>query len=347
MPLRTHDPATDLYMPLANGRDWDPHTIHTHYFGFSVPEHALSAFLYIRCQPTFELCSAGVSIFRGMKDNVRALEVEYLDWVVTLPYPEVSDAGFTTGNGLSVRFLEPGRTVQLRYRAPDGSASFDLVQEALTPLIARGHVMPGEDEDSDPANRPGGTEQFMHCRGEVQLYGERYDVDCFPARDRSWCQVRAETEKIFPPVGWSPMWFGDDLAFNQVGWEPLDTEPAWQGLFDVPADAPSHYFGWLYSSGELLDVVRVRRNVLEYHPELGMAVRQDIEAEDERGRIHRFRGEAVATATVPSWPNNAFFDSLYRWESDDGRVTHCTYQETWYRRYQRALRERRRSRALA
>ena len=38
-----------------------------------------------------------------------------------------------------------------------------------------------------------------------------------------------------------------------------------------------------------------------------------------------------------SWPNVGFCDSVHRWEDEQGRVTHCTYQEIWWDRYQRKM----------
>ncbi len=136
------------------------------------------------------------------------------------------------------------------------------------------------------------------------------------------------------------MCFGDDLMFNQVGFEPLDTDPTWKGLFDVPPDRPSHHFGWVIRKGEARQLTRVRRRVLARHPGSFGALRQEIEAEDEAGDGYTFRGEAVALAHLPSWPNNYFLDSVYRWEDDQGRVTHRTGQEAWYHTYHRAMRER-------
>ena len=88
---------------------------------------------------------------------------------------------------------------------------------------------------------------------------------------------------------------------------------------------------------ETRSVVSVRRNVLEYHPRIHMATRQEITAEDDHGEIYRFRGEAVATASLPAWPNVSFHDSVYRWEDDQGRIAHSTYQEIWFDAYQRAM----------
>jgi hypothetical protein len=205
-------------------------------------------------------------------------------------------------------------------------------------------VMPGEEHDSDPANSPGGSEQFMHVTGELVLRGTRYEVDCLHPRDRSWRQVRAETPSApVPPVGWSPMCFGEDLIFNQISFEARDTDPEWVGVYDVPADRPSHHFAWLYADGETHAITRVRRNVIERHPQLYASLKQEIEAEDEHGRIHRFTGQAIAMTAMPAWPNVTFRDSVYRWEDESGRVTHSTYQEIWFDAYQRAMKQRHRT----
>jgi hypothetical protein len=84
--------------------------------------------------------------------------------------------------------------------------------------------------------------------------------------------------------------------------------------------------------------VRPRRRVRLY-----AATRQEIEAEDERGRLHRFSGSAIAMSVIPAWPNVTFRDSIYRWEDEQGRVTHSTYQEIWFDAYQRAMKARHRS----
>jgi len=342
MALATHRPETDLMLPLpAPGERWDPHTIHTHYFGLSVPQASLGAFLYVRYQPAFPLAQGGIAIFRGL-DNVSPLDVDFLDYEVTMPWPKVERNTITTANGLTIEFLEPGRKVRLRYESADRETRFDLVQTAVTPLFARGHVMPGEAEQSDPSQSPGGSEQFMHSTGELVVRGERFVVDCHAARDRSWRQIRTERQGAVksPPVGWSPMYFGDDLVFNQVSFEPLATDPAWRGLYDVPTNRPTHHFAWVYRGGEPRAIRRVRRRVLERHAELHAATRQEIEAEDETGDVYHFHGQAIAMAAVPAWPNASFRDSVYRWVNDDGRVAHCTYQEIWFDGYQRAMKSK-------
>ncbi|MDT7621044.1 MAG: hypothetical protein QOC75_5435 [Pseudonocardiales bacterium] len=343
MPIGIHPGETDLWLPLpAPGEQWDPHLIHTHYFGFSIPEAQIGAFLYVRYQPAFPLSQGGVCIFQGT-DNVEHTDMAYLDYEITMPWPTVEGNTVTTANGLRIEFTELGRTARITYTSHDGDTSLDVVAEAVTPLLARGHVMPGEeDHHNDPSREPGGTEQFMHMTGELVLHGERHTIDCYAPRDRSWRQIRVEKRGAvpIPPVGWSPMYFGPDLIFNQISFEPLDTDPAWAGLFEV-GNRPSHHYAWIQLGEETREIVRVRRNVLEYHPTIHLPIRQEIEAEDETGATYRFTGEAIACASLPAWPNTSFHDSVYRWEDQEGRVAYATYQELWFDTYQRAMKKRR------
>jgi hypothetical protein len=104
---------------------------------------------------------------------------------------------------------------------------------------------------------------------------------------------------------------------------------------------PSHHYAWIQLGEETREIVRVRRNVLEYHPTIHLPIRQEIEAEDETGATYRFTGEAIACASLPAWPNTSFHDSVYRWEDQEGRVAYATYQELWFDTYQRAMKKRR------
>ncbi len=342
MPVATLPSETDLILPLpADGEQWDPHTIHTHYFGFSVPEARIGAFLYVRYMPTFPLCQGGVCVFEGT-DNVEHTDMAFLDYELTMPWPTIDGASVTTENGLRIEFPAPGRTARITYTSSDGACSIDVLQEAVTPLLARGHIMPGEEDHHDPARQPGGSEQFMHATGTLTLHGTEHAIDCYAPRDRSWRQVRVETRGAVPvpPVGWSPMYFGEDLIFNQISFEPLDTDPAWKGLYDV-GDRPSHHYAWVQRDGETREIVHVRRNVLERHPRIHLPMRQEIEATDEDGDTYRFTGEAIAAASLPAWPNASFHDSVYRWTDEAGRETHATYQEIWFDTYQRAMKSHR------
>jgi hypothetical protein len=342
MTLSIQPGDTDLLVPLPEpGEVAHPYTVHTHYFGFTIPEAGIGAYLYARYMPAFRLSQGGPVIFRGL-DNVSLLDADHHDYRTTMPWPDVAENVIRFDNGYEIDFVRPGELVHLRYKSADGDVGFDLEQRAVTPLVSRGHIVPGEEEHhDDPTRGHGGSEQFMHCTGELNLRGETYPIDCYAVRDRSWNQIRTEEPggaQPSPPVGWTPAYFGDDLAFNVTSIESPDTEPAWLGLYDIPDGAPTSYYKWLVRDGELVDITAVRRNVLEYHPLLHSAIRQELELVDSTGRTHRFEGRALAMAPMHSWPNVGFCDSVHRWEDEQGRVTHCTYQEIWWDRYQRARR---------
>src|SRR5207237_10682535 len=135
---------------------------------------------------------------------------------------------------------------------------------------------PGEAPATEPAPRPGGSEQSRPSGGGRVGGGVRHAVDGHPIRDRSWRQVRSEREVVHPPVAWSPMRFGDDLMFNQVGFESPDTGPVWKGLFDVPDDARTFHFGWIWVDGDARPLTRLRRDLARDHPDLFAAREQEI-----------------------------------------------------------------------
>lgn len=350
MSLVTEAAETDLILPRpAAGESIHPYTVHTHYFGFTVPEAGIGAYLYARYMPAFGLSQGGPTIFRGM-DNAALLDAAHHDYRATMPWPQVDGGRITFDSGYVIDVVTPGEAIELSYRSPDGAVSFQLEQRAVTPLVKRGHIVPGEDDHhDDPSRRHGGTEQFMRCTGELRLHGDRFDVDCFAVRDRSWNQVRTEEPggaRPSPPIGWSPAYFGEDLAFNVTSFEARDTDPAWAAVYgedEVPPDTPTSYYKWLVRDGELREIVDVRRDVLEYHPVLNVAVRQELELVEATGERHRFSGRALSATPMHSWPNIAFCDTVHRWEDERGRVTHCTYQEIWWDRYQRASRASRAS----
>lgn len=329
LPLQS--PDFDIYMPLpAEGEVLDPCTILTYYFGFSIPEAAIGGFIYGRNQPAFPLSQGGVCIFQGT-DNYDFLDMEFSDYRNTMPWPVVTENSVEYINRLKFEFLELGKRARVTYKSPDGGTSLDLLQEAVTPLLARGHVVPGEDLHKDETLQTGGLEQVMRCTGELVLNGERFDVDCFNARDRSWGQVRPEGKRAVaaPPVGWSPMYFDESFIFNQVSFEPMSENPPWASLYDIPDNAPTFHFAWICVDGEMRAVKSVHRNVTKRHPILSVAMAQTIIAEDETGQMHKFFGEAVAMANMPSWPNAALRVGVYRWTDEQGRVTHDSYQEMW------------------
>lgn len=333
MDFQTHAPETDLALPdLDRGTHWDPMTIFTHAELLSVPGAQISIFCYLRCLPAFGMSQGGISIFQGLDNPANTGGIAYLDYRDTAPWPTIDGNTFTTANGLRLDFEVPGERLRLQYQSPDGTTTLDVVQTAVTPLLGRGHIIPGEDTDSDPASEPGGSEQIMRAEGTLLLNGEHHTISSTDCRDRSWRQVRSEAANAAgaPPICWTPMHFGEHLTFNQVSIEPEDTDPLWSGLFEVPTDRPTHHFAWVRVDGEMREITSVRRTVHEYHPVLLAPIEQTVEASDSAGQEYRFHGVAMAMGSVPTWTNATLRQILYRWTNEStGDTAENSGQEIW------------------
>jgi hypothetical protein len=330
-------PESDVYLPLPEaGEQWDPHTIHSHYFGFAIPDKAIGAFIYMRYQPAFPLLSGGVLIYQGL-DNLVLSDSLFHDYELTMPWPPGDAHTFKTANGLSVQFVEPGRLAQLSFRSEEGATEFEITATAVSGLAARGHVLPGEAENKVPTS--GGSEQFMHYEGTLVVNGERLEVDSYYPRDRSWRQVRRDTRDFppGPPTTWTPVYFDEGLAFNQIGIDDPAKDPPWAGGFDVDPAAPTHVFGWVSRDGEVKAVTEVSRVATRLHPltyaPLDMTIHA-VDADDER---YDLVGTAVAFSPIPAWPNLTAWETLMRWEASDGRVGFGPAQSVWNQRAQHAL----------
>jgi hypothetical protein len=343
MPHQILGPESDLFGidPNEQKGSYRPHTTHTHYFGFHIPEEGIGCYSYVRWLPYFPLMQGNVMVFQGT-DNHQLLDMAHLDYEMTCPWPEVDGNMIKTTQGYRIEFLELGRKARVTYTSTDGRCSFELEQTAISPLCGRAAVLPGE--DLFKSMQPGGSEQFMHCVGELKLHGHTYPIDCKPVRDRSWNQDRSETRRgrVDLPISWTSVHFDEDLYINQVGFEQERAHPSWKGYLDPPPEGyPGFLFAWVGRGDDIRDVVRVEREVTELHPTLYLPLRQEIEIEDERGEIYRMTGEALAHSPIVGWPHAFAYDSVYRWETDDGRIGYGSCQGIWYEAYQHAMKEKR------
>lgn len=145
-------------------------------------------------------------------------------------------------NSITFDFIEPGKKVRILYNGKDGETRINVTQTALHPMLPRGYVLPGEEKNTDPTQKPTGLEQLMSCKRTLTVNGRKYKVDCYAARDRSIRQVRTEDEIVSPPFGCS---FGPDFCFNQAGFENPGENPSWLSIFPWPKDRPTTTFAWI------------------------------------------------------------------------------------------------------
>ena len=187
-----------------------------------------------------------------------------------MSWPEVDGNTITTDNGLRIEFPEPGRVAKVSYDSAEADDSFELTQtarHAAAPARPRDARARTTDSDPEPRARVASSRSWR-CTGELVLR-RRALRDRLQRGARPLLEPAAQRAPGLPvpPVGWSPMYFGEDLAFNQVGYEPLDTDPAWAGLYEVPEDAPDLPLGLGAGRRRAAGAGQsVRRNVHEYHP---------------------------------------------------------------------------------
>jgi hypothetical protein len=136
---------------------------------------------------------------------------------------------------------------------------------------------------------------------------------------------------------WTPVYFDETLAFNQVGFEDPASNPPWAGGYELPADAPTHHYAWVSRNGEVREIVDVRRRVTKAHPLNHAPLDMQIAATDDAGEAYHLTGEAIGFCPLPGWPNLTSFESLMRWQTDDGKVGYGPAQSVWNQYAQHVL----------
>lgn len=274
----------------------------TQYFGFSVPEHNIHAFLYLWYHPNLNVLAAGPMIMQGVKPVGQSSEL--FDYRNYFPDSQLdpSLSNFTLDSSYSVEMLEPGKVFRLRYRDDQRDSGYDVISEAISDIL----MWPGSKH----------FEQVMRVKGELRLRGQTYAVDGHNIRDRSWGELRLENPVAGPPIVWSTGVFGDDFSFNITGFDDPAMNPAHNDLLPAAGVDP-HKFGWIIIDGKPA-VVDGARSRTTYNPVTLMPETIDIDVYVE-GRTYEIRGKVTAGAPISPWMNNRAPICLVRWECN-GRI---------------------------
>ncbi|MGE0665586.1 MAG: hypothetical protein AB7O49_03410 [Sphingomonadales bacterium] len=309
-------PEDEFLHPVAPGAHYA--STETSYFGFNIPEKQLNGEVYVWFHPALKVMSASVYIWRGIRRST--LACDYVNHFHFLPFPENGIADYTIAPlGLSIRVIEPLRKIELTFKDPDRDVSFRLLQTAVMP----------------PAGRPNGNHftQAMKVDGELNLHGEKFVVDGWFSRDRSWSGERHEVARNVPPISWMVGVFGDDLAFHVLAYDDPALGPDWAGAFPSPPPGRNLIWGYVWRDGETFSVRRA--GVLTRREPDGLAPRvKEMEIEDTGGRVHRIRGTVDARMPWQTWQNMNVYFCLTRWELD-GRIGWGDTQDIQYNEYVR------------
>ncbi|MFN3472512.1 MAG: hypothetical protein ACK4ZW_00565 [Blastomonas sp.] len=286
----------------------------TWFWNFHVPDANINCFAYCWVHPNLAMCSGGLMIYQGHKPSHLACELfDYRDYLSmdvvgdgsTIRYP----------NGLTVTVIEPLTKLRMDFDDPSRDTSFNVVATAVDVPIMR-------------ANNHH-FEQLMHVTGTLRLRGQDHIVDCHAVRDRSWGELRPETNAPVPPYTWVTGAFGADFAFNVGSHDDPARSPDWQGIMDAPPRIFND--GWVLKDGGQRRIVKsskvTRRTGVRHAP-----VSHEYEFEDASGERYRISGTLVAQTEWGGWSNMTCHLGLVKWEWD-GRTGYGESQEVSWNEY--------------
>jgi len=266
-------------------------------WGFQVPERNIHAFIYIYMHPAVGSVTGGLWVHRGHVPH--AMFADYHDMHSNMSDDIFDlDKNIRLGNGLQVEFVEPMKKQRITYSNKARRFAIDLEFTAFMEAAMRSN------------NKH--FEQGMHCVGELVLDGERIRVDCLYNRDRSWGELRPESELRVPPYTWMNALFSKDFVFNIGCHDDPALEPEWKGRYDVPPEKIVKD-AWIMTNGVLRKLPKVSK--LTRRDRLLAPVSTVMRATDEDGREYEFNGEIVAGAPWSPWHNCHCHITLTRWTS--------------------------------
>lgn len=291
-------PEDDLMHVAANAQVPGDTVSETQFYGFKVPEAQINGICYIWHHPNLGVVTGGAWVWRGT--NRHPLAAELFDMVT---YQDDSCLAadmydVTLENGYRSQVLEPLKKHRISYSDPLRGNSFDITFDAVTPAV----LMKGGLH----------LEQGMHADGVLVLEGERFEVDSFVVRDRSWGAIRPERRSTLPPVAWTHCVLDEKLAFSYLAFDNPDRDPDWKGVLDLPLPDP-FLDGWVWADGELHQLVAVSQRT-EREFELLHPTGMEATMIDLTGRTYDLRAESCASGSWQTWMNFSATYCLARFE---------------------------------
>ncbi|MBR9908732.1 MAG: hypothetical protein GYB33_00080 [Gammaproteobacteria bacterium] len=306
----------DLLHPEKNSLVDHDSLTETQYFGFSVPEAGIHALCYMWHRPNMGIVTGGAWVWKGFKDSVVHSELcdlrTYKDTALNNDLHE-----YRLNNGYGVKILEPLKRFHMTYADPAANNSIDIILQAVSPVVmfADGNHF----------------EQAMHAKGELVLRGERYEVDSYNIRDRSWGKPRPEDNMPLPPTSWMTATFNENFSINCNVFDQVSRAPELQGSKFAFADENTVNGGWIFRDGKVGRIVAAKKQISRAKGTL-LPEFVELEASDDLGRTVKMTGTLVCSCNWYTWANVRMAISLMRWECE-GMVTHGDCQEAMWNDY--------------
>jgi hypothetical protein len=286
----------------------------TSMFGFNIPEHDIDCIVYYWHHPAMGITTGGLMIWRGK--NTNQVECEYSDYRTAMPLPK-DHTNCTYANGVSVKMIEPLKRFHIAFSDKERNTHLDLHLSAIMPPACRhngGHIT-----------------QAMKTNGELVLNGEKFTIDGFHSRDRSWNEARDESLLKLPAINWTVGIVDENFAFHHLTFDHLKHHPEWKGKL-IELDKHCQW-GYVWEDGKLHGVIDCDQRS-EVYPGTLMPTRVESTLSATNGKKYRITGTAGATVQIQAWPNMAAHFALFRWDVDGrgvayGDLQRCIWRDAW------------------
>jgi hypothetical protein len=309
--LSRAEPKDDLLHPERNAKVASLTLTETQYFGFCIPEERIEGFCYMYHHPKLQVVSGGILAWRGHTRSVVHGELSDIRTFMSDAALKNDLHEYRLDNGYGVKVVEPLKRHHVTYADPARNNSADLHFEAICAPVMFG--------DGNHFEQP------MKVRGELVLRGQRYAVNCYTTRDRSWAKPRPEDNMALPPNSWTVGVFNDNFAFSCNMFDQVATTPQLHGSPLAVAHEKSLNGGWLWRDGKLGRFVRGNKRILRDR-DSRIPQYLEFDATDEHDRTIHVRGTAIASTAWHPWSNIFMPIVLMRWECE-GLTTHGDCQE--------------------
>lgn len=304
-PMPSFTPEDDcLHAPGAK-HSWTE----TSWWSFNVPGHGLAGWLYVQVRPHQNTTAGGAFVYDSL--STASWQLPFYAMFDHQKIPDDLDLRHCRfENGVSIDVVEPGTTYDLGYTFRD---EHDFVaQLRFDAIMAPFPYVSG----TPPFSASSHYDQAGRLTGEILLRGERIAVDCFSLRDRSWGPR---------PEQWGR---GGRLSY---AFGTIDADNAFLAFChpdpgDPFTDDETVTTGYLVQDGRVARLVGGHRRSVR-DPVTRMVRSIELEVEDELGRHHRTRGEAVSSMVLAR--HRVTHNTFLRWEDGDGRTGWGEDQDLW------------------
>jgi hypothetical protein len=313
-------------------RNDDPYWNESAWFSFMIPERSLHGMFYLYYRPNMKLAAGGPMIWDLSGEQI--YDCLYWGFDPYLAMPGTANMfDVTLANSFEVRTIEADKAFAFGYKSD--RCSVDMAFESrMDPHIKQDTVKDESQLHGWWADvNVGHYDQVGRMTGSFTVDGERYEVDCYSMRDRSWGPRKLLPVRLAYP--WAVA--SDDHSFlaPAVSDLPLSEDPVVGTSERIMTGA-----GFYLRDGIKSSLVDGKVSVVERGPD-GRPLRQIIDATDELGRALHAEGRTTNLLKLSIYGNWFDWYSQAEWEFDGVRA-HGEIEDyhpiELYRRLQQHLR---------